>query len=119
MTENNQDNFTKADLAEFTEEVLLPAVERIVDYKLEEKLESKLEEKLNAKFGEFRYELKSYIDDKLADAKGEIIASQKEIIVAIKGEKEKDVKFKEDVVDVFKSNSLADHKKIEQMEALI
>jgi len=39
-------NLTYEDLGRFTEETLLPAIEKIFDYKLEEKLESKLEEKL-------------------------------------------------------------------------
>jgi hypothetical protein len=42
MNENNQNNFTKADLAEFTEDVLLPAIEKMLDNKLEVKFEEKL-----------------------------------------------------------------------------
>lgn len=104
MSENNQNYLTeekfdkkfKEGLAEFTEEVLLPAVEMIVD----------------GKIAQSNHEMKSYLDDKLAETKGDIIA-------VIKGEKQKDVKFKQDVVDVFKQNKLVNHDKIEQMEALI
>ena len=51
MTKKNDEKpITKSDLREelgrFTEEILLPAIENIVDIKLEEKLEQKLEEKL-------------------------------------------------------------------------
>jgi len=106
--ENEQKYLTKTELAEFTEETLLPAVEKIVDDKLEEKLENKL----NAKFGEFKHEIKSYIDDKLADTKGDIIA-------VIKGEKERDRSFKEKVVEIFKRNKLADRKEAELLESLI
>ena len=102
--ENEQKYLTKTELAEFTEETLLPAVERIV--------EDKLENKLNAKFGEFRHEIKSYIDDKLADTKGDIIA-------VIKGEKERDRSFKEKVVEIFKRNKLTDKKETELLESLI
>jgi Skp family chaperone for outer membrane proteins len=35
MTENNQNYLTKVDLAEFTEEVLLPAFEKMLDDKLD------------------------------------------------------------------------------------
>jgi translation elongation factor EF-1beta len=59
MSENNSNNLTQKQfhegLAQFTEDVLLPAIERIVENKLEEKLESKLEEKL----APIRQELKS------------------------------------------------------------
>ena len=37
MPENNQ-NLTKAELAEFTEETLLPAIDKMMDDKLDEKL---------------------------------------------------------------------------------
>ncbi|HDQ22409.1 MAG TPA: hypothetical protein ENN28_00350 [Candidatus Uhrbacteria bacterium] len=63
MPENNQ-NLTqqqfKEGLAEFTDEVLLPAVEKIIDDKLEEKLEEKIapiHQRLNA------------IEEELADIK--------------------------------------------------
>ncbi|MCX6746272.1 MAG: hypothetical protein NTX00_04650 [Candidatus Parcubacteria bacterium] len=75
--ENEQKYLTKTELAEFTEETLLPAVERIIENKLEEKLEEKLETKLSAKFGEFMHEIKSHIDEKLADFKDDIIAEIK------------------------------------------
>jgi len=111
MNENNQNYLTKGmfkeGLAEFTEVVLLPAVENIVD------------DKVKREIGVFRTEIKDYIDVKMGDLKGEIISSQKEVIAAIKGEKEKDVKFKKEVVAVFKHNELVDHEKIGQLEALI
>jgi hypothetical protein len=104
MSENNQNYLTeekfdkkfKEGLAEFAEEVLLPAVERIVD----------------GKIAKSNHEMKSYLDDKLAETKGDIIA-------VIKGEKEKDKSFKTKVVEIFKRNKLGDQREIELLEALI
>jgi hypothetical protein len=102
--ENEQKYLTKTELAEFTEETLLPAVEKIVD--------DKLEEKLNVKFGEFRHEIKSYIDDKLADTKGDII-------FAIRGEKDKDKSFKLKLVNMMKHDRINDQQEIAALEVLI
>lgn len=46
MEQKNSNVVTFDDLARFTEEVLLPGIEQIMDDKLEEKLESKFNEKL-------------------------------------------------------------------------
>lgn len=100
MSENNQNNFTKADLAEFTEDVLLPAVENIVD------------DKVKREIGAFRTEIKDYIDVKLADTKGEIIA-------AIRGEKEQDKGFKSKLVDMMRYNKINDQAEISALEVLI
>ncbi|MCK4554586.1 hypothetical protein KAU19_06550 [Candidatus Parcubacteria bacterium] len=42
MENNNQKPLTLSDLGKFTEDVLLPAIEDMMDQKLEEKLETKL-----------------------------------------------------------------------------
>lgn len=98
--DQKEQNLTKIDLAEFTEDVLLPGVERIVD------------DKVKKEIGAFRHDIKDYIDVKLGETKGDIIA-------VIKGEKEKDKSFKTKVVEIFKRNKLGDQREIEFLEALI
>jgi hypothetical protein len=111
MSEKEQNYLTKTDLAEFTEDVLLPAVEKIVD--------DKLEEKLNVKFGEFRHELKDYIDDKTSDLKGEMAIMKKDLVVVINDVKEKDKGFKIKLANMMKLNKINDRKEIAALEILI
>lgn len=66
---------TKKDLAEFTEETLLPAVERIVDEKVdgvEKKLDG-VKAELSEKINTVKLELMDYVGDKITDLRGDII----------------------------------------------
>ncbi|OGF26646.1 hypothetical protein A2242_01680 [Candidatus Falkowbacteria bacterium RIFOXYA2_FULL_47_9] len=130
MAKNNNNNpVTKKELGEvlgtFAEDVLLPAVERIVD------------EKIYQKLAKHTHEMKDYIDSKLADQKGDIIeyikgehtnemkkyidstldsklANQKgDIIAVIKGDRERDNNWKLKVVEILKRNKLANPKELE------
>src|SRR3989339_78658 len=99
MAKNNNNNpVTKKELGEvlgtFAEDVLLPAVERIVDEKIDQKL------------AKHTHEMKDYIDSKLADQKGDIIEY-------IKGEQERDNNWKLKVVEILKRNKLANPKELE------
>jgi recombinational DNA repair ATPase RecF len=97
-------------LNEFADSMLLPAIDQLIDIKLEEKLEEKLETKLEEKFGGFRaefdgklashrYEMKDYMDKKLASHHADIIS-------AIRGDKVRDKDYKTQVVGVLKRNGL-------------
>ena len=89
--ENNK-SITKKEFVEilggFTEDVLLPSVERIFN------------EKIDQKFAKHAYEMKNYIDGKLADQKGDIIAY-------IKGDRERDRSWKMKVIEILKKSKLA------------
>ena len=52
-------------LGEFTEDVLLLSIDKIVDNRIDEKI------------GKHRHEMKNYIDEKLASTKGDIISYMK------------------------------------------
>ena len=60
---------TKKDLADFTEETLLPAVERIIDKKIDEKVPSIVHPIVN----KAKLELMDHIDVKIADLRGDVI----------------------------------------------
>jgi hypothetical protein len=64
MAKQTQKPLTKKDLAEFTEETLLPAVERIFD----ERFEAKVPSMINAA----KLELMDFITDKNSDLRGDI-----------------------------------------------
>ncbi len=62
---NKNDPLTKNDLYEFTDQVFLPAIDRIVDAKIEEKVVPQL--------GKLKVDLMLYFDEKIADLRGDII----------------------------------------------
>lgn len=72
---------TKKDLADFTEETLLPAVERIVDKKIDEKVPLIVNKIVDEKVPSLVYpivnkvklELMDHIDIKIADLRGDIV----------------------------------------------
>jgi len=70
---NNNQPVTKKELretlGEFTNQVLLPAIENIVDDRIDKRVPKIIDEK-NAKLV---YTLKEYIDEKIADLRGDII----------------------------------------------
>ncbi|PIT94162.1 hypothetical protein COU00_00605 [Candidatus Falkowbacteria bacterium CG10_big_fil_rev_8_21_14_0_10_43_11] len=130
MIKNNQNNpVTKKELVEvlgtFTEDVLLPAMEHIMD------------EKIDTKLSQHTHEMKAYIDSKLSDQKGDIIeyikgehtdemkryidstldsklADQKgDIISVVKGDRERDKSWKLKNLDILKRNKLANPKELE------
>lgn len=69
---------TKKDLVEFTEETLLPAVERIIDERVS-KVDTKINtldakvNKLDEKINTTKLDLMDFIEDKISDLRGEII----------------------------------------------
>lgn len=69
-------------------------------------------EGIDKRFGEVEYHLKSYIDDKLADTKGDIIA-------AIKGDKDRDKVFKIKLLTIIKRNKLAKESELKALSGLI
>ncbi|MDP2830544.1 MAG: hypothetical protein Q8O21_00580 [bacterium] len=97
---NNQNPLTISDLAEFTEEVLLPAVENIVDQKLDKRLAKQT------------HDMKNYIDSKLTETKGDIISY-------IKGDKERDKSWKIKVINILKRQKLAKPEEIRILSDLI
>ncbi len=97
---NNQNPLTISDLAEFTEEVLLPAVKDIV------------KDEIKIEIGKHRHEMKDYIDSKLAETKGDIISY-------IKGDKERDKSWKIKVINILKRQKLAKPEEIRILSDLI
>jgi len=104
----------REELGEFTDQVLLPALDKLIDFKLEqkleEKLEQKLEEKLEAKMT--RFPDKAYLTDKLADLAVEIYQRLERRLA-----KEKDFKIK--VTEILKRHQLASQEEIKYLEDLI
>jgi hypothetical protein len=108
------------DLANFTEQVLLPAVEEIIDKKIEdsfdrkfdEKFDKGLDKKLDLRFAKQTYELKSYVDSKAQEAKGDIIAF-------IKGDKERDRQWKMKILEIVERKKLTGQNEIKILTDLI
>ena len=75
MAKSVQKPLTKKDLAEFTEETLLPAVERIVDERIDgvEKRIEGVKTELSQKINTVKLELMDYVGDKITDLRGDII----------------------------------------------
>lgn len=69
-------------------------------------------ESMDKRLGELEYNLKSYLDDKLADTKGDIIA-------VLKGDREKDKIFKLKLLTIIKRNKLANEGELKVMLELI
>lgn len=88
-----------ATLGEFTEEVLLPAVGKIMDDKLGE-TKTELKEYVNDKVGGATHELKGYVDEKIGGLRGDIVS-------IMKTGKERDQHFKTKMVDIVERNRLA------------
>jgi len=77
-------------LGKFAEEVILPAVSRIV----------------SGEIGRHRHEMKNYIDVKLAENKGDIISY-------MKGDQERDKNWKMKVINIFKREKIANPQELE------
>jgi len=110
MTQSNSNNpVTKKELVEvlgtFTEDLLLPAVENIMDNKLGEHTHE-MGNMMDQKLAKHTHEMKNYIDSKLAEQKGDIISY-------IKGDRERDNNWKLKVVEILKRNKLANPKELE------
>lgn len=143
MKNNNNDNsVAKKELVEvlgtFTEDVLLPAVENMMDGKFSEHTHE-MENMMDQKLAKNTHEMKDYIDSKLADQKGDIIeyikgghtsemkkyidsaldsklADQKgDIIAVIKGDQERDKSWKMKVIEILKKSKLAAPQDIEML----
>lgn len=65
MHKNSEKPLTRKDLGEFTEETLLPAVGRIIGVNIEEKVPPML--------NKVKLDLMDYVDEKIADLRGDII----------------------------------------------
>jgi hypothetical protein len=112
MENNNNNSVTKKELVEvlgtFAEDVLLPAVENMMDSKLGEHT-NKMENMMDQKLAKHTHEMKDYIDSKLAEQKGDII-------FYIKGDKERDSNWKLKILDVLKRNKLVNPRELELLE---
>ncbi|MFH0956147.1 MAG: hypothetical protein V1801_02980 [Candidatus Falkowbacteria bacterium] len=97
---NRLDKSFDLKLGKFTEEVILPAVENIVD------------QKLDSKFGKHTHEMKSYIDSKLAETKGDIISF-------MQGDQERDKNWKYKIINILKREKLAKPEEIKILANLI
>lgn len=73
MNKSLEKALTKKDLADFTEETLLPAVERIVDKKIDEKVPSIVRPIVNMVVNKAKLELMDHLDIKIADLRGDIV----------------------------------------------
>ena len=67
---------------------------------------------VDKRFGEMEYNLKSYLDDKLADLKGDVIA-------VIKGDRERDRAFKTKLLMIIRRNKLAKASELKLLLELI
>ncbi|MEK7068165.1 MAG: hypothetical protein AAB956_04160 [Patescibacteria group bacterium] len=94
---NTHTPLTITKLAEFTEAVVLPAVKEIV------------KEEVSLEIGRHRHEMKMYIDSKLAETKGDIIAF-------IKGDKERDKNWKIKIIEILKRQKLV---KVDELNMLL
>jgi len=110
---NNNNSVTKKELVEvlgtFAEDVLLPAVENIMDEKMDKRFAKHTHEMgnmMDQKLAKHTNEMKNYIDSNLAEQKGDIISY-------IKGDKERDSSWKLKVLDILKRNNLAKPKELE------
>jgi len=97
---NKLDKSFDVKLGKFTEEVILPAVENIV------------EQKLDSKLGQHTHEMKSYMDSKLAETKGDIISF-------IKGDQDRDKNWKNKIINILKREKLAKPAEIKILANLI
>ena len=99
MAKNDTNAVTKKELVEvlgtFTETVLLPAVDNMLDSRFGEYTRV-----VDNKFAKHTHEMKDYIDSKLSAQKGDIIAY-------IKGDRERDNQWKLKIIDILKRNKLA------------
>ena len=69
-------------------------------------------EAVDKRFGEMEYNLKLYLDDRLADLKGDIIA-------VIKGDRERDRAFKVKLLAIIRRNKLAKTNELKLLSELI
>lgn len=86
-------------LGEYTEEVVLPAVREIV------------KDEVQKEIGEFRTEIKDYMDGKLNSLRGDLIS-------VMKGEHDRDRSWKKKILDIIKRNKLAPDDEIDLLGEL-
>src|SRR3989338_7036098 len=100
---NNNNSSTKKELVEvlgaFTEDVLMPAMNRLMDDKLDKRFAVNAQD-MDKRFAKHTHQMKGYIDSKLTDQKGDIIAY-------MKGDRERENNWKLKVVDILQRNKLA------------
>ena len=77
MQKQNNQPVTKKDLGEFAEDVLLPAIERIIDERvpkiIDERVPKIIDEIVPPMINRAKLELMDHFDDKIADLRGDII----------------------------------------------
>ncbi len=119
-------------LFEFTDQVLIPRMADLMDIKIDEKFdgfekkvdkkfegfEKKMdkkfegfEKKMNKKFANHEYNMKTYIDEKLADYTSEIFSR-----LAKKEKKESD--FRKTVVNILKKHNIGTEKELAYLKGL-
>lgn len=102
----------REELGEFTEQVLLPAVERIIDERVPRIIDERVPRIIDQKIGAHRDQMIDYIDRRLSSATGEIVA-------AIRGDRERDRVFKTKLVDLLKRRQLLDEHELLIFQELI
>ncbi len=108
-------------LFEFTDQVLIPRMADLMDVKINENLGvfkeeinekfEGFEKKMNKKFANHEYNMKTYIDEKLADYTSEIFSR-----LAKKEKKESD--FRKTVVNILKKHNIGTEKELAYLKGL-
>lgn len=100
-------------LGKFTEEVLLPAVKTIVEDSFKSEIfKTEVKKIVTEDNAKLKYELKDYIDSKLAETKGDIMS-------CINRNKKSDKNWKLKTVEVLKNNKLAKSHELQALGELI
>ena len=97
-------------LFEFTDQVLIPRMADLMDVKIGDKL-GVFKEEINEKFATTEHNLKTYIDEKLADYTSEIFSRW-----AKKEKKESD--FRKTVVNILKKHNIGTEKELAYLKGL-
>lgn len=98
-------------LFEFTDEVLLPRMSDLMDDKLDKRF-AQLDLELDKRFAQQNYELKDYIDKKLADYTSDIFRRLEKRDIH-------DKHFKVKVVELFKKHRIGTEKELAFLEGLV
>ena len=73
MQKESLRSLTKKDLGEFAEDVLLPAIGKIIDERVPKIIDERVPGIVNKAVNKAKLELMDHFDDKIADLRGDII----------------------------------------------
>jgi len=103
-------------LLEFTDEFLIPRFSELMDQRIDEKVPKIFDARFDAKIGpalaKLEYNLKTYIDDKMADYTSDIFKRLEKRTI-------KDREFKSRIVDILKRNKLAKDEELSFLQGLV